>query len=188
MAKNGHHFPASAGFKGSTGRVQNVSGYTRAVPKARGGVVARPVPTSGPKMIPNAPVKPPVTPRSSPKTPPSQIRQAPVMRVQPVRRGTIAAYANGGFVKMGDGTMKKETIGDQGNSAVKRGNPPFNETDKKYGGTGPLQSGYKKGGAVTKGDAKKIAASAVAKHVARPAPKGHKGFSKTPMFGNRDQK
>lgn len=190
MAKSGHHFPAAAGFKGSTGRVQNVSGYTRAVPKkAVGGRVRNVVGRSGPKMIPQASPKVPLTPRSSPKTPPQQIRQAPVMRVQPIKRGAIATYADGGFVKMGDGTMKTDTIGDQGNSAVKRGNPPFNETDKKYGGKGPLQSGYKTGGAVTKGEATKIANTAINKHVRAPAPKGHKGFSKTPMFGaGRPQK
>lgn len=187
MAKSGHHFPAAAGFKGSTGRVQSVSGYTRAVPKkATGGMVRNIVGRSGPKMIPQVQPKVPMTPRSSPKTPPQQIRQAPVMRVpRPIKRGTISAYANGGFVKMGDGTMKTDKIGDQGNSVVKRGNPPITEFDADHGGRGPLRTGYKTGGAVSKGEATKIAASAINKHVRAPAPKGHKGFNKVPMFGKK---
>ena len=181
MAKSGHHFPAKHGFKNSTGKVQNVSGYTRAVPKAKGGPV-RPVGMSGPKMIPQVQPKPYAGPRSSPKPPP--MRQAPVMRtVQPVKRGALA-YAEGGFVKQGDGTMKTSTIGDQGNAAVKRGNPATSEAMEEYGGKGPLLPGYKKGG-LTKAGAAKVAKAEVAKHVARPAPKGHKGFSKTPMFGKK---
>ncbi len=188
--KKGFHFPASAGFKNSSGGVQNVSGYTRAVPKkAVGGMVRNVVGRSGPKMIPQVQPKVPMTPRSSPKTPPQQIRQAPVMRVpRPIKGRGALAYAQGGFVKQGDGTMKTDTIGDQGNAVVLRGKPSFAEVDKEYGGKGPLRSGYKTGGAVSKGDVKKIAASAINRHVGAPAPKGHKGFSKVPMFGKRDQK
>jgi hypothetical protein len=189
--KKGFHFPASAGFKNSSGGVQNVSGYTRAVPKkATGGMVRNAVGRSGPKIIPQAQpeVEVPMTSRSSPKMPPQQIRQAPVVLVPRPIRGGALAYAQGGFVKQGDGTMKIDKIGDQGNAVVKRGDPPFAEVDKEYGGKGPLRSGYKTGGAVSKGDVKKIAASAINRHVGAPAPKGHKGFSKVPMFGKRDQK
>lgn len=145
MAKSGHHFPASHGFKGSTGKTQSVKGYTRSIPvkKALGGPVARPVGMSGPKSIPMPPVR---------------ARQAPIMRnPRPVMRGAASAYADGGFV------MKTDKIGDQGNAVVKRGNPPNTESDKEYGGTGPLRTGYAKGGKA----------------------KGHGGFNKKPMFGKK---
>jgi len=196
MAKSGHHFPAAAGFKNSSGRVQSVSGYTRAVPKkAVGGMVRNIVGRSGPKMIPQVQPQPkgPVGPRSSPKTPPQQIRQAPIMRVSRPVKGGALAYANGGFVKQGDGTMKTDSIGDQGNAVVLRGKPAYSEADKEYGGKTPLRTGYKKGGTVREGSqsdkdmafAKAAAAKAVAKHVATPVPKGHKGFNKAPMFGKK---
>lgn len=187
MAKSGHHFPSGHGFTKSTGKVQTVSGYTRAVPKKAVGGPVRPVGMSGPKMIPRVQpsVKAPFRPGSSPKTPPASIPQAPTTRIpRPVGRGALA-YAEGGFVKQGDGTMKTDTIGDQGNSVVKRGDPPYTTADKEHGGTGPLRTGYKKGGPITKAGAKAVAKAAVAKHVAAPAPKGHKGFSKTPMFGKK---
>lgn len=173
MAKSGHHFPSSHGFKGSTGKVQNVRGYTRAVPKARGGPIVRPVGMSSPKP---APFVGQARPMSAPKAPPPRV--APVRRPLPIKGGTLRAYAEGGFV------MSKSTIGDQGNSAQKRGNPPITEFDADHGGRGPLAPGYKRGG-LTKGDAKKIAKTEVAAHVSRPAPKGHKGFNKTPLFGKK---
>lgn len=155
MAKSGHHFPAGV-FTHSSGKKQSVKGYTRAVPKkATGGMIQRPVGMSGPKMIPQAQpgLKPaPRAVMSSPKTPPMQIRQAPIMRnTQPVRGGGALAYAEGGFVREGDATLKTETIGDQGNAVVKRGKPPFSEADSEYGGTGSLRTGYKKGGTIKKG-------------------------------------
>jgi hypothetical protein len=103
----------------------------------------------------------------------------------PMRRGALA-LAEGGFVKeVGDSyKLKTEEIGDQGNSVVKRGNPPFSQFDAEHGGREPLRPGYKKGGSISK-VARKIAKSEVAAHVARPAPKGHKGFSKAPMFGKK---
>lgn len=131
MAKKGHLFPPRAGFTGSSGKVQSVRGYTRkVVHKAAGGVIAlrnRPVapPPPSPRLIgyapPQRPLPAPPRAMSSPKTPP---------RTQ--------AYAGGGYVT--------ETIGDQGNAAVKRGNPPIVESDKQYGGKSPLNVGYKTGG------------------------------------------
>lgn len=170
MAKSGHHFPASHGFKGSTGKIQNVRGYTRKVGKAAGGMTRKPIVTSAPKPMPSLNPRGPVKPPPTLFAPSVRIPRAPVAR-EPL-------YAGGGFV------MKSETIGDQGNSAVKRGNPPTAEADKDYGGNSPLRTGYKKGG-VTKSAARSIAKSEVAAHVAKPAPKGHRGFSKTPMFGKK---
>jgi hypothetical protein len=182
---------------------------------------------------------------------------------------------------MGDGTMTTDTIGDQGNSVVKRGKPFITEADVEYGGSGPLRTGYAKGGKIpgmgklvkkankrfgkdmakfikrsrdvdfkgagdqgealekviernpgavggtrvkpvaedlkkfSRGDeegsyfggdsdatveralkerlkvkkagggAVQAAKREVAKHVAAPAPKGHKGFNKLPMFGKK---
>ncbi len=175
MAKSGHSFPARQGFTSSTGKTQSVKGYTRAVPKkAIGGFMPAPAGVAGPsRVLPAPPAKMPMQPMSSPKTPPMQIRQAPIMRqaapfprsVQPVRgRGTLA-YADGGFVKEGDGTMKTETIGDQGNAVVKRGKPAYTEADAEYGGTSPLRTGYKKGGSIKK--------------------KGSPTFNKAPLFGKK---
>lgn len=160
MAKSGHHFPASHGFKGSTGKTQSVKGYTRSVPvkKSMGGPVAPQVGRSGPKSIP-MPIKPTVMPHSSPKAPPrmtaAPVRQAPVMRTpRPVMRGAAAAYADGGPV------MKTDTVGDQGNSVVKRGNPPITQFDSEHGGRESLRPGYAKGGKTK-----------------------HGSFNKKPMFG-----
>ena len=75
MAKSGHHFPSGHGFTNSTGKVQAVKGYTRAVPKKAVGGMVQPVGRSGPKMIPQVQpsVKAPFRPGSSPKTPPASI-------------------------------------------------------------------------------------------------------------------
>lgn len=151
MAKSGHHFPSGV-FTHSSGKKQSVKGYTRTVPKkATGGMMQRPVGISGPKMVPRVQAPP-------------QFRPAPIMRnTQPLRGRGALAYAEGGVVREGDATMKTETVGDQGNSTVKRGNPPFSQADADAGGTGALRTGYKRGGAT----------------------KSHKGFSKTPMFGKK---
>jgi hypothetical protein len=93
----------------------------------------------------------------------------------------MPGYASGGHVQQP--AMKTDVIGDQGNSVVKRGKPFITEADVDYGGSGPLRTGYKKGGKI-KGAAA-IAKKVVAKHVAAPAPKGHKGFNKLPMFGKK---
>lgn len=166
MAKSGHTFPSSAGFTNSTGKTQSVKGYSRSIPvkKAIGGIMPGPQPTSGPKMLP--PVRPmPVVPMAGRRG------------VMPTRPGALA-YAAGGHVKVGD--MKAEIIGDQGNSVVKRGKPFITEFDKDHGGTASLRTGYKKGGKI-----KTVAKQEIAKHVAAPAPKGHKGFNKLPMFGKK---
>lgn len=81
-----------------------------------------------------------------------------------------AAFAKGGSV----------TIGDQGNATVQRKKGVV-EFDVDSGGKGPLRTGYAKGGETRKGDVKQDKAmikQAIAKHVATPAPKGHKGLRK----------
>lgn len=155
MAKSGHHFPSAAGFGASTGKTTNVKAYTRKlagpVKKAIGGMAAPPRVMSSPKTPP-MPMAGPLSgkmpfpgPRSSPKTPPMPM--PPPKRIPLTPRGP-STYADGGYVKEGQGTMKTEEIGDQGNAVQKRGNPPNTTADKEYGGTGPLRTGYKKGGKI----------------------------------------
>lgn len=117
--KSGFHFPSSAGFSDSSGRMQTVRSYSRrVVRKAEGGMVDSPV--------------------------------------------------------------------------IKR-TEPMTEFDREYGGTGPLRPGFKKGGKIgalksslTAKKAKDIAQKVVSKHVATPAPKGHKGlsFRRAPLIGD----
>lgn len=45
--------------------------------------------------------------------------------------------------------------------------------------------GYANGGGVTAAEAKRIAERTVGEHVRYPAPKGHKGFERLPMFGRK---
>lgn len=176
MSKSGHSFPAAAGFQGSTGKQVSVKGYTRklakqdrgdigGVKKAMGGPVARPVGMSGPKMIPPAAAQSPVLTRPTAGMGiGARVQAAPIMRnPRPPMTGRMA-YADGGYVKEGQGTMKTDSIGDQGNAVTKRGNPPVTEADEAYGGTGPLRTGYAKGGKTAK---------------------GHKGFNKAPLFGKK---
>jgi hypothetical protein len=163
MAKSGHHFPATAGFKNSTGKMQSVSGYTRAVPKKSIGGPMRPAMTSGPKMIPR--VQPAAIPAPRAMMGPP-VRQAPIIRnTQPVRPGGALAYAEGGMVGgQTRGPVKSESIGDQGRATVGRGKPAYTEADSESGGTSALRTGYKKGGSIKKG-----------------APP----FTKAPLFGKK---
>lgn len=131
--KKGYSFPKSGGFSGSTGKVSQVRGYSRAKPvkKAMGGAVGPPpVGRSGPKMVPQ--MAPRAIPRVAPRIPPVAPR-----RSLPVRGGIPAAYADGGMVK--------STIGDQGNSVTER-DRPVTQFDSEHGGRSALAPGFKKGG------------------------------------------
>lgn len=161
--KKGHYFPSSAGFKGSTGRVRQVKSYTQSVPraivkregpmsdadarllsrvpvqKANGGMIGALGSAVRGKIAGPGGVKAPIRPVSGPKMAPQTMdikAPAPMLRSAPKPPPMGTAFARGGAV----------TIGDQGNAAVKRGNPPITETDKSYGGKGPLTQGYSKGG------------------------------------------
>lgn len=79
-------------------------------------------------------------------------------------------------MKAADATpVKKARGGSVGNSATLR-TKPVTEFDAQHGGRGPLRPGFQKGGALDQTMTRKVARQEVAKHVARPAPKGHKGL------------
>jgi hypothetical protein len=153
MAKSGHHFPSRHGFSSSSGGVQQVRAHTRAAPKkfSKGGMAAPPmrglpVAMAGRPSLPSPKGAP--LPRSSVKPSPLPPRMG-----IPTPPGRTRAYAGGGYVI--------ETIGDQGNSVTRRGNPPITESDRTHGGRGPLLPGLKRGGSASK------------------------GFNKSPLFGKK---
>lgn len=204
MAKKGFAFPTKFGFSGSTGKVQQVRGHTRRVPKKAIGGVMTPNLVRGAALsqarAPMRPLTPPPNPGRVIAPPPGKVPgrvlgaapAGPPMRNTGYRGPLDRAYADGGFVKTKK-PISDVTIGDQGNSVTKRGNPPISEFDVDHGGRSPLRPGYKKGGkakrryaeggGVSAVKAREIAHDVVGMHVAKPAPKGHKGFERMPMFG-----
>lgn len=145
--RSGFRFPSSAGFTGSTGRTQSIS-YTRRTPK---------------RMPKSAAGK----------------EGSTVINSQSGKKSGVVYKAEGGRVV---------------DSAMQGRVPPSSALDQESGSNTPLRPGftrggyagkYKKGGMpkFAKGGripVEKIAAreakTAVAKHVAYPAPKGHKGL------------
>lgn len=66
--------------------------------------------------------------------------QQPTQLVSHYTRNRPMAKAKGGPVT--------QTVGDQGNSATQRGNPPITTLDEQHGGKTPLRPGFAKGGAL----------------------------------------
>lgn len=126
--QSGHTFPTSAGFTSSSGKTQVVGPYTRRVHKYAEGGQAKVVPPRGSPGVGGA-IKDFV----------KSVSNAAAPKVLKDRKAIIdkatSGYADGGSV---------------GNAVVKRYEPII-ESDKEYGGKGPLLPGYAKGGKMPRG-------------------------------------
>lgn len=155
--RSGFNFSQGAGFTGSTGKTQNIS-YTRKTPHrkkfAEGGKVppVRGSSVKGKTMM--GALRDSVMPKTSP-------------RVEGINRQVDrVTKAQGGKIDSALHSFKDDS-----------------QLNSEYGPTGGLRPGftrggmapkYAKGGRIPAG--KPAAAAAVAKHVATPAPRGHKGL------------
>lgn len=118
--KSGFSFSSKAGFSGSTGRTQEVSGYTRKLPHhsdTRGRAQVKIGPGGSPKPVGDG----------------------------KVGNKKIPHFAAGGFV-----AKMRVAEGTDGGSALTRRTQPITGFDKEAGGKSPLRAGFKKGGAAMK--------------------------------------
>lgn len=119
--KSGFSFSSKAGFSGSTGKTQQVSGYTRKLP------------------------------HHADKRGQAQVKIGPGGSPKPVGDGKVGNkkiphFAEGGAVKkMGTGTVGPQASGD---SAVIRRDKPVTGFDAEHGGKGSLRPGFAEGGKV----------------------------------------
>lgn len=158
--RSGFHFGSSAGFTTSTGKVQNIS-YSRKTPHRReklaeGGTVVRGSSVAGKSAL-------------------GALRDAVMPKRSSTRVDTInktvdrMSKATGGRVDSSLHSFKEDS-----------------QLNVEHGPTGGLRPGFTRGGYAAKYAkggkipsakvATRQAKTAVAKHVATPAPKGHKGL------------
>lgn len=171
--RSGFSFPAKAGFTSSTGKVQNIS-YTRKTPhrkpvmKAEGGQVSRRVESRGPMKALSEELRKTMMPKRDPMaTRDRMIEDATGAAVTPSER---ARFASGGRVN---------------DSALTGRSEPDSALNQESGGKTPLRPGftrggmaakYAKGGRIPDHKVKAMIDRKMSKHVATPAPKGHKGL------------
>lgn len=169
--RSGFRFPSSAGFSGSTGKTQNIS-YTRRTPHrkkfAEGGQA-------------KVPCRPPDKPVGGLL---ENLRKTLVPPKTPDRTSTIDSQVDRMSRRRGGKIMRKADGGRVRDSAL-QGPNISSALDQEAGPRSPLRPGYTrggyaakyaKGGRIPESKMRKIAHSVVGEHVARPAPKGHKGL------------
>lgn len=166
-------FPSKAGFGPSSGHVKNVSGYSRRAPKK---VMKKAIGGLAEDNIVEAP---------------GFSDFAKGGKVSFLKKGDKALLPKKltGFDKDHIGiVLKTDTLGDNAEVSVGKHRARVKSKDTKnpgmkLGGKAKSRMGYAEGGKVSAEKAKQIAQGVVKSHVNYPAPKGHKGFSRTPKIG-----
>lgn len=163
--RSGFNFSPSAGFTSSTGKVQNIS-YSRKTPRRRAALA------EGGKVPPKVPPTPPPNPPDTGKgTTMRDILHGRKKQMEDLglRSGGRVAKAEGGVIDSSLHSFKGDS-----------------QLNVEHGPSGGLRPGFTRGGYAAKyakggripasKAADRAAGAAVARHVATPAPKGHKGL------------
>lgn len=155
--RSGFNFGSSAGFTGSTGKVQNIS-YTRRTPQRKKFAEGGKIDSSLHSFKADSELN---------------VRHGPSGGLRPgfTRGGYTAKYAEGGKVPPKKPAPKPPTPKPDVNPAN-----PWTKSRRHEAELGLAQGGiatYAKGGRIP---VDKAAARALRSHVAAPAPKGHKGL------------